>query len=103
MGSNVGELSKTHEADGDSSGYPDIGLRSSDGSDKLEHQLSALLEVLAHIYGADKLVLKAGKLEALGLLKSQSLEDKVIALSTSILVLSERVIYLKSSSQLDTS
>jgi ATP-dependent Lon protease len=80
MGSNVGELSKTHEADGDSSGYPDIGLRSSDGSDKLEHQLSALLEVLAHIYGADKLVLKAGKLEALGLLKSQSLEDKVIAL-----------------------
>ena len=45
MGNNVGELSKTHGAD---------------GSGKLEHQLSALLEVLAQIYGADKLVLKAG-------------------------------------------
>ena len=46
----------------------------------LEHQLSALFEVLAQIYGADKLVLKAGKLEALGLLKSDRPEDKIIAL-----------------------
>ena len=80
MGSNVGKLSNLREADGESSTYLDIGLRGPDDMDKLERQLSALLEVLAHIYGADKLVLKAGKLEALGLLKSQRLEDKVVAL-----------------------
>jgi L-lactate utilization protein LutC len=64
MGSNVGEFSKVYTSD----------------PEKLERQVSALLEVLAHICGSDKLVLKAGKLEALGLLKSQNLEDKVIAL-----------------------
>ncbi len=66
MGSNVGKRLKTQDADGESSIYLNVGLSGYDNTDKLERQLSALLEVLAHIYGADKLVLKAGKLEALG-------------------------------------
>lgn len=48
--------------------------------DQLQRQVAALLGVLSHIYGADKLVLKAGKLEALELMKSGSLRDRVIAL-----------------------
>lgn len=80
MGSNIGKLSKKQEADEESSVYSDISLRRPDDMDNLGRQLMALLEVLSHIYGADKLVLKAGKLEALGLLKSHHLEDKVIAL-----------------------
>ncbi len=51
-----------------------------DAADELQRQVAALLGVLSHIYGADKLVLKAGKLEALELMKSDSLRDRVIAL-----------------------
>jgi ATP-dependent Lon protease len=83
MNSVVGKLSKKQGADSESSNYPNAGLHApddTDRTDKLERQLSALLEVLAHIYGADKLVLKAGKLEALGLMKSQRFEDRVVAL-----------------------
>ncbi|MFZ5924021.1 MAG: Lon family ATP-dependent protease [Bacillota bacterium] len=53
---------------------------SEDAEDQLQRQVAALLGVLSHIYGADKLVLKAGKLEALELIKSESLRDRVIAL-----------------------
>ena len=80
MSSSAGKLSKKHKADEGASGRADVKLHEADDTDKLERQLSALLEVLAHIYGADKLVLKAGKLEALALMKSQRLEDRVIAL-----------------------
>lgn len=53
---------------------------SGSAEDELQRQVSALMGVLAHIYGADKLVLKAGKLEALELMKSEALRDRVIAL-----------------------
>ncbi|MEW6228993.1 MAG: Lon family ATP-dependent protease, partial [Bacillota bacterium] len=53
---------------------------SENAEDQLQRQVAALLGVLSHIYGADKLVLKAGKLEALELMKSGSLRDSVIAL-----------------------
>ena len=80
MGNAVRKLSRKQEADSESTSYVDTAFHESDCTDNLERQLSALIEVLAHIYGADKLVLKAGKLEALGLMKSQRLEDRVIAL-----------------------
>ncbi len=53
---------------------------SEDVEDQLQRQVAALLGVLSHVYGADKLVLKAGKLEALELMKSDDLRDRVIAL-----------------------
>ncbi|MDI7246457.1 MAG: Lon family ATP-dependent protease [Bacillota bacterium] len=48
--------------------------------DEIQRQVAALMGILAHIYGADKLVLKAGKLDALELMKSESVRDRVIAL-----------------------
>lgn len=48
--------------------------------DKLSRQVSALYEVLSDLYGADRLVLKASKLEALDLLRSDDLAAKVLAL-----------------------
>ncbi|MDR5710312.1 MAG: Lon family ATP-dependent protease [Armatimonadota bacterium] len=46
----------------------------------LRRQVGALLSVLSEVYGPDRLIVKAGKLEALSLLRSPRLEDRVLAL-----------------------
>jgi ATP-dependent Lon protease len=46
----------------------------------LKRQVSALLGLLSDLYGAERVVLKAGKLEALGLLRSEIVEERVLAL-----------------------
>ncbi|MGQ9779637.1 MAG: Lon family ATP-dependent protease [Bacillota bacterium] len=48
--------------------------------EQLQRQVTALFAMLANIYGPDKLVLKAGKVEALGLMRSKVLEERVLAL-----------------------
>ncbi|MHB8986389.1 MAG: Lon family ATP-dependent protease [Eubacteriales bacterium] len=48
--------------------------------DQLRRQVNALYGLLAGLYGSDKLVLKAGKLEALRLMRSDRLDEKVLAL-----------------------
>ena len=51
----------------------------------LKNRVDAFYELLAHIYGADKLILKATKLEALALLRSRNLRKKVLGLQKVIL------------------
>jgi ATP-dependent Lon protease len=46
----------------------------------LKNRVNAFYELLAHIYGADKLILKATKLEALALLRSRNLRKKVLGM-----------------------
>lgn len=47
---------------------------------QLRRQVAALFSLLSNLYGADKLVLKAGKLEALNLMRSNVLAERVVAL-----------------------
>jgi ATP-dependent Lon protease len=51
-----------------------------ENEEAVRRQVSALFGVLSSIYGPDKLVLRAGKLEALSLMRSSSLEDRILAL-----------------------
>jgi len=51
-----------------------------EAEDQLHRQVTAIYNLLANIYGTDKLVLKAGKLEALDGIKSTVIEDRVLAL-----------------------
>ncbi len=51
----------------------------------LKKRVNAFYELLANIYGADKLILKATKLEALALLRSRNLGKKVLGLQKIIL------------------
>ncbi len=46
----------------------------------LKRQVNALYGLLTNIYGSDKVVLKAGKLEALNLLRSDLFEERVLGL-----------------------
>lgn len=48
--------------------------------DQLKRQVAALYGLYSGIVGSEKLVLKAGKLDALQLMKSESLPDRVLAL-----------------------
>jgi len=63
-----------------------IGVAKSDtpskmkGHDQLKRQITALYGLLSNLYGSDKLVLRAGKLEALQLMRSEKLEERVLAL-----------------------
>jgi ATP-dependent Lon protease len=50
------------------------------GEDELSRYVTALYEVLSNVLGSDKIVLRAGKLGALKLMKSQALADRVVAL-----------------------
>lgn len=50
------------------------------GPDLLANQVAALYEILCNIYGTDKVVLRASKLEALDLMRSEKLEERVLAL-----------------------
>ncbi|AZR74267.1 ATP-dependent protease, Lon family [Anoxybacter fermentans] len=47
---------------------------------QLRRQVTVLFSLLSNLYGADKLVLKAGKLEALNLMRSTDLAERVVAL-----------------------
>lgn len=48
--------------------------------EQLNRQVGALFGLLSHLYGTDKLVLRAGKLQALSGIKSDVLEERVLAL-----------------------
>jgi ATP-dependent Lon protease len=48
--------------------------------EQLARQVAAIYALLSNLYGSDKLVLKAGKLEALKLMRSEILEERVLAL-----------------------
>lgn len=48
--------------------------------DQLRRQVAALFTLLTNVWGPERLVLKAGKLEALALMKSEFVEDQVLAL-----------------------
>lgn len=48
--------------------------------EQLKRQVAAIYSLLANLYGSDKLVLKAGKLDALKLMRSKNLEERVLAL-----------------------
>ena len=48
--------------------------------EQLVREVAAIFALLSNLYGSDKLVLKAGKLEALKLMRSEILEERVLAL-----------------------
>ncbi|ABO51802.1 Endopeptidase La [Desulforamulus reducens MI-1] len=48
--------------------------------DQLQRQVTAIYNLLSQLYGSDKLVLRAGKLEALQLMRSERIEERVLAL-----------------------
>lgn len=48
--------------------------------EQLRRQVGALFGLLTNLWGPERLVLKAGKLEALGLMKSEHVEEQVMAL-----------------------
>jgi len=52
---------------------------------ELKQQIDALYEVLSRVIGADKLVLKAGKLNALELMRSRNNAARVLALQRLVL------------------
>ncbi|MDF9407045.1 Lon family ATP-dependent protease [Pelotomaculum isophthalicicum JI] len=47
---------------------------------QLKRQVTVLYDLLSNLHGSDKLVLRAGKLEALQLMRSEKLEERVLAL-----------------------
>jgi len=49
-------------------------------SDQLKLEIDTLYVVLSNIYGTDKLILKASKLEALGLMRSELLGERLLGL-----------------------
>ncbi len=48
--------------------------------EKVKKRVAALYGILGDIFGADKLILKAGKLESLNLLRSEVIEERVLGL-----------------------
>ncbi len=48
--------------------------------EQLKLEIDALYVVLSNLYGTDKLILKASKLEALGLMRSENLGERVLGL-----------------------
>ncbi|WP_027339653.1 Lon family ATP-dependent protease [Halonatronum saccharophilum] len=48
--------------------------------EQLENKITALFDLLSELYGIDKLLLKAGKLDILDILESELIDDKLIAL-----------------------
>lgn len=48
--------------------------------EQLKLEIDSLYAVLANLYGTDKLILKASKLEALGLMRSENLGERVLGL-----------------------
>lgn len=68
------------EANDDSNAASDT-----DGTDDTDRYISALLALLADFYGTDKLVIKAGKMDALQLVRSPEKGERVLALQRIIL------------------
>lgn len=56
-----------------------------DSNDKLHHEVDALYSLLAGFYGSDKLVLKATRLEALSLLRSNNIQERTAGLKKIVL------------------
>ena len=50
------------------------------GDEQLMRQVMSMFGILSDLYGPDKLVLKAGKLDALDLMRSPKIEDRILAL-----------------------
>ena len=50
------------------------------GDEQLMRQVMSMFGILSDLYGPDKLVLKAGKLDALDLMRSSKIEDRILAL-----------------------
>lgn len=48
--------------------------------EQIKRRINALYRMVSSVYGSDKLVLKAGKLEALDLMRSEKPEERVLAL-----------------------
>src|SRR4051812_34831794 len=48
--------------------------------EQLTRQVAAVFALLSNLYGSDKLILKAGKLEALKLMRSEIIAERVLAL-----------------------
>lgn len=67
---------------GDEKGLP---RRDFLGGDQVELQVNAIYGLLSDIFGSDRLVLRAGKLEALNLMRSEDVCERVLAL--------ERIVY----------
>ncbi len=55
------------------------------GEEQLKRQVTAVYGLLANLMGSDKLVMKAGKLDALHLMRSERLEERVLALKKIVL------------------
>ncbi|GAB4262275.1 Lon family ATP-dependent protease [Thermincola ferriacetica] len=58
---------------------PDLSAKFTE-EDHLNRQVAAIFSLLTNIYGSDKIVLKASKLEALNLIRSEVLQEKVLGL-----------------------
>ncbi|TEB04165.1 Lon protease 2 [Pelotomaculum schinkii] len=50
------------------------------GNEQIKRQVTAMFGLLADLYGSDKLVLRAGKLDALQFMRSERMEERVLAL-----------------------
>ena len=48
--------------------------------EQIQRQVTAIYTLLANFYGSDKLVMKAGKMDALKLMRSKNLGERVLAL-----------------------
>ncbi len=53
--------------------------------EQTKRQVNTLFGILSDLYGSDKLIMKAGKLEALDIMKSENICEKVLALQRIIL------------------
>jgi len=54
-------------------------------NDQIKRQVTAMFGLLADLYGSDKLVLRAGKLDALQFMRSEKIEERVLALQKLVL------------------
>jgi len=61
-------------------GKAELSKKITDEEEQLKRQTQALFGLLSNLFGPDKIVLKAGKLEALNLMRSEVLGEKVVAL-----------------------
>ncbi|PRX31827.1 ATP-dependent Lon protease [Orenia metallireducens] len=62
-----------------------LDKRTQDEKGQLEHKVTALFDLLSEIYGTEKLLLKAGKLDILDILESEDIKDQLVALQKIIL------------------
>ena len=61
-------------------GQSKAGTADTATADQLKRQVHALFTLLSNLYGSDRLVMKAGKLDALNFMRSELLEERVVAL-----------------------